>query len=343
VRDRVISEEIRPYLFGGQADITAMDWSFAYLSKACQTANPPMYCLAVPLLGGLSIGSLVGPTVTGNAGGGVTPIHAYVSALSSTGEVSVTSLLGTINRGSGYTVTGLNAGTGIIGYRVYLGNNVSWTWNDYPAGAGTIDTRTAYSLNSGTATGPPTAVTGLLTRIFCYDLVLKAWSVVDLPFPIYSLKQIRAAGTQPITLMGGARDGALRRWQAGETTWDAGATNEGAASTSVNYSFRSPEVFNANPTDRVYFRRLLIRGVVNNGTSGTSASLSVKVTVDGSDQPTIVAKEIDLGSGQFESAVDIGVSGLNANATISGSGLVEIDSVDWHAVPKPAGALQSIQ
>jgi hypothetical protein len=52
VRDRLISEEIRPYLFGGEPDIVPLDWNYAWFSKGAQCAIPPMYMLAIPIQSG---------------------------------------------------------------------------------------------------------------------------------------------------------------------------------------------------------------------------------------------------------------------------------------------------
>ena len=66
VRDKVISEEIRPYLFPSNdnnlSDIVPMDQNYSYSSYGFQTANPPMYCLAVPV---------------GTSGGKLTRIFCY--------------------------------------------------------------------------------------------------------------------------------------------------------------------------------------------------------------------------------------------------------------------------
>lgn len=47
VGDTLISEEVRPYLFG-RDDITAIDWSHVSVSYATQAQNPPLYICACP-------------------------------------------------------------------------------------------------------------------------------------------------------------------------------------------------------------------------------------------------------------------------------------------------------
>jgi hypothetical protein len=65
---------------------------------------------------------------------------------------------------------------------------------------------------------------GQLTRLFCFDLVLKAWVIVDLPFPISTMSQFRGQATNPITIFGGYQDALISRWQAGDQVWLQNAT-----------------------------------------------------------------------------------------------------------------------
>jgi hypothetical protein len=63
VTDQLLSDAIRPYLFAVNdrttADINFMDPSWAPFSYADLTANPPMYCCAIPVgQGGNSLGAL---------------------------------------------------------------------------------------------------------------------------------------------------------------------------------------------------------------------------------------------------------------------------------------------
>jgi hypothetical protein len=117
VKDEVMSEQIRPYLFPTDdqifADITSIDSNWIGVAWAAQTANPPMYCVAVPV--------------------GIT--------------------------------------------------------------------------------------NGQLTRIFCFDLVMKAWTIVDLPFPISTMSQFKGEATNPITVFGAFSDATITRWQAGDEEW----------------------------------------------------------------------------------------------------------------------------
>jgi hypothetical protein len=65
---------------------------------------------------------------------------------------------------------------------------------------------------------------GALTRGLVYDMVMRTWSVVDLPFSISCVYQARPVASNPITLFGGFQDGLLHRWQGGDTQWLQGAS-----------------------------------------------------------------------------------------------------------------------
>ena len=117
---------------------------------------------------------------------------------------------------------------------------------------------------------------GGLTRIFCYDLVLKQWAVVDLPFAISCVKQIRSPGTIPITVAGGASDATLRRFFAGDLLWDDGSQ--------VQWSFRAAELFQEGGSAKMFYRRLVLRG-----TNALNSSLVVNVSLQG-ERPGDVAR-----------------------------------------------------
>jgi len=178
---------------------------------------------------------------------------------------------------------------------------------------------------------------GGLSRLFCYDLVVKQWAVIDIPIQISCLKQIRTPGTIPITVAGGANDGALRRLFSGDQTWDDGSQ--------VQWSFRSSELYQEGGSAKMFFRRLVLRG-----TNALNSNLVVTVGLQGSD--TVMGRGAGRtvlggpgGATQWELRVDIMRDAENANAQISGSGPVQIqiESLDWHVYPKPSGTPVTIQ
>jgi hypothetical protein len=171
---------------------------------------------------------------------------------------------------------------------------------------------------------------GALTRILCYDLVLKAWAVVDLPFSISTMSQFRTVSANPVTVIGGFNDGALSRWQAGDIAWDIGATGVRSPS-AVKWSIGTPVVASNDPDQKLYVRRINIRGVNTNST----APLTVTLITDGITLPPYVSQVLPRGN--FEIEIGVGLTVLQAMATIAGIGDVEIYGWSWGIVPKTAG------
>jgi hypothetical protein len=339
VRDRLLSEEIRPYIFGGQPDISPVDWNFAYFAKAAQTTSPPMYCCAVPLVPTNTL--LNGASVAvGNFFGSTLPLGTYfvrVQEILGNGTTFLSPELGPlVIGGSNEIVVTLPQPTpGISKWRIFYGigsGNETQYQDVIPSSSNTVHIRTP-----GTA-GTFTSLNGALTRILCYDLVLKAWTIVDVPFQISVLKQFRSIGTIPVTTMAGFSDGAVRRWLGGaglDPQWDAGATNAGAPSLDVQWLVTTPQLFGRDASDRVYFRDLSIRG------TGTASNMKAIINTVGMSAPSIsvtAALAGLIGLPDYVSYFDIAQTAIDANATIQGSGVIEIQSIDWRVVPKAIGA-----
>lgn len=245
VRDKLISEEIRPYLFGGevqQADIIGVDFSFAYFAKGVQSTTPPMYFCVAPIL-------------TNTLGYG-------------------------------------DAGYGDGGY----GDSSS---------------------------------SGAMQRVFCYDLVLKAWMIIDLPWPISALTSVRVGEGKPLLLAGRSDIGTVERLQSNDVTWDSGTS----ASAPVEWSARLNDIFLEGSSQRAFFRQLTLRGQSLDPT--LPAMITVSLTLDGIDYPPIdYFIEPQPGSTQFQIDVDIMVNAQVAHVALSGIGRLVIDAIDWAAVPK---------
>ena len=235
VQDFVISEEMRPFLFPSNAsedsDITILDSNFQSSMWGFQTAQPPMFCAAIPI---------------GSSG-------------------------------------------------------------------------------------------GQLTRILCYDLVLKAWTApIDLPFPISTASQFVTNIANPVTTFGGFSDGCLSRWQAGDPVWDVGAT--GARNPSnVNWSVKFPEAFSQSTDQKLNCRRVAIRGF----SSGNGAGfITVTPVVNGKSKP---AKPYTIPtSGDFEVFSSFMLDGQRFSAIIAGSGQVELSRPSYHVSDKAIGAARVI-
>lgn len=236
VEDRVVSEEIRPFLFPtndfNESDIVVLDSNFQAGMWGFQTANPPMFCAAVPI---------------GNSG-------------------------------------------------------------------------------------------GQLTRIFCFDLVLKAWGApVDLPFPISTAAQFTTISANPVTILGGFSDGLLSRWQAGDDDWDTGATGARTPS-AVLWSVKLPEVASQGADQKLNCRRLVIRGISTD--VDDVSPITVTPVVNGVSKPTQTYPIPTLGD--FEVFASFMRDGLRFSAIIAGQGQLELDRFAFHIFEKSVGAARVI-
>jgi hypothetical protein len=173
---------------------------------------------------------------------------------------------------------------------------------------------------------------GQLTRIFCYDLVLKAWAIVDLPFAISCMAQVQPSTSTPITLLGGYLDGCLQRWQSGDVQWYTG----GFLAQNVSWSFRTLTIASQNSDQRIYLRRLALRGT-NSGAAGT---ISVQTNRD--RYPQLLVNYPIKATRDFDIFSDIGLTGLRFDSIISGSVHTEIDGATWHLEPRPIGSIAGV-
>jgi len=228
VSDRVISEEIRPYLFGGieqDSDLIPVDMTYVYLSKSAQSTNPPMYMCALPLSG-----------------------------------------------------------------------------DD-----------------------------GDLTRIFCYDLIMKAWIVIDLPWAITAMNRVRIGEGSPLVLAG-KTDGTVQRMQTGDTTWGG---------TTIAWSFQTQDVFGEGGSQKIFYREMVLRG---HGTISQAQKMKIVPTVDGVTQAALIGDIISQGtnSNLFEVRVTLWLNGQMCHLEISGTGQCVIDSIDWMIEPKSSSGRRII-
>jgi hypothetical protein len=173
---------------------------------------------------------------------------------------------------------------------------------------------------------------GELTRLFCYDLVFKAWGIADLPFPIASMSQFRTVSANPVTVLGGFFDGCLSRWQAGDIQWDTGGSGARVPS-NVAWSFRTNRVASQEVNQRIFCRRL----VVNGNNSGAAGTLTVAVYKKGVLQQTmtfrIPANRI------FDVDCPVGFSDKDFDAVISSSIHGDVHGVTYEIEPRPAGVV----
>jgi len=172
---------------------------------------------------------------------------------------------------------------------------------------------------------------GALTRLFCYDLVMKSWAVIDLPWAITTLSTNSAGEGYPLVLCCRASDGSIQRMQAGDVNWD----NGGTAPSNVNWSMRSPDIFGEGSSQRLFIEMVTIRGY---GSVGMVASIIANLWLDGKN---IGAQAIDVvpqaGGNLFEIRVAIFLNGYRAHLDLSGNGggaAGTIDALDWFVTPK---------
>ncbi len=174
---------------------------------------------------------------------------------------------------------------------------------------------------------------GQLTRIMLYDLILKCWAApVDLPFPIGCMAQVQPVTSNPLTILGGFNDGALQRWQAGDVLWYTGG---GAAQMEVAWSVRSVTMASQNSSQRIWARKLMIRGTGSNVDTDPAILINVQIRSSGIVQTSINYAASNLGDFDIDAA--IGLTGIRFDAVISGTDHLELDGWDWAIEPRPFG------
>jgi hypothetical protein len=178
---------------------------------------------------------------------------------------------------------------------------------------------------------------GQLTRLFCYDLVMKAWAVLNLPWASDSLAALAVGEGSPLVLAGKS-DGTVQRLQAGDRNWDQGAEDQSA----VQWSFRTPDVFGEGQTQRIFYEQATITGY---GSVAMVQSIIAALWLDGTNLGSCAIDVVPQGDSMFVVRVNIMRSGQRAHLDVSGNnggaGGV-IDSVDWAVVPKSAQARRII-
>lgn len=175
---------------------------------------------------------------------------------------------------------------------------------------------------------------GKLTRIFCYDLVLKSWTTpVDLPFPISTIAQFKPLSAIAVTILGTFDDGCLHRWQAGDNLW-APSIDGGLTPQQVSWSLETPMLFNQKSQGgRLYCRQMVMRGKLTDPSSVINVSLEIQGEVAVASQGTLY----NLGSdGTFTLITAVDEKFTNLDFLISGKGAVEIQSFDPQTAPLSA-------
>ncbi len=165
---------------------------------------------------------------------------------------------------------------------------------------------------------------GKLTRIFCYDLVLKGWIVVDLPFAISTVYQAISITSTPVTVLGTFDDGAIHRWQAGDSLWDNSIDSPGPAQ--VKWSVECPLILNKQSQGgRLYCRQIVVRGQLTDPT----ATVNVSIELQGELAIPLYGQQINYGQdGTFSINAPVNEKVTNFSPIISGAGAIEVSNVD---------------
>jgi hypothetical protein len=129
-------------------------------------------------------------------------------------------------------------------------------------------------------------------------------------------------GEPPVVFAGGFWDTTVRRLFSNAPDWDG---------VPIDWKMRTTEVYNQGGDVRVFYRRLRIRG------SG-DGPIQITPNYDGFDDVTLPAVFRALGGNQFMAEAGLMAEAVNCHADIEGQGQVLINSLDFHAVPKPIGA-----
>lgn len=179
---------------------------------------------------------------------------------------------------------------------------------------------------------------GQLTRMFCYDLVMKSWTVIDLPWGIESLAALATGEGYPLVLAG-KFDGTIQRLQSGDLNWDQGDINQ----STVQWSFRSPDLFGEGSTQRLFYQQATIRGY---GSPAMVSSILASLWLDGQNLGPLAGDIVPQGgSNLFEIRFSIFRNGERAHIDFSGNNggaAGVIDSIDWAVSPKSALARRII-
>jgi hypothetical protein len=181
--------------------------------------------------------------------------------------------------------------------------------------------------------GSPGSSNGALTRIMCFDLVLKAWAIVDLPFSVSTMLGVVTVSTIPITLFGSFNDGTLQRWQAGDVTW-ATAISGSNTPGQIAWSLRSPTTSSKDAAERLYLRRSV---VIGQQTQAAPSTMNIQTRNGG---VVFGNQNIPMPlSGDFQVQAAGGQTGRRFDSIISGVGLVTVDSISYDLQPRPVGVL----
>jgi hypothetical protein len=162
-----------------------------------------------------------------------------------------------------------------------------------------------------------------LTRLFAYDLIRRGWTRFTLPVPIASMNLYFAPGVFPTIHVGGASDGKIYRFFAGDRQDDG---------VDIAWSVKTRAYFTVNQMEPTFWRRAQI-----NLEGEPNQTITVTPYVDGearAEQPFTIPNS-DEDDVETVLSPDIMEVGNRAQLFVAGSGRAALRGIELQAVPKP--------
>jgi hypothetical protein len=181
---------------------------------------------------------------------------------------------------------------------------------------------------NGTPNGRP------MTRLFCLDIVLKAWTICDLPWPISAIKQIFVTGSTalPLTVSVGYYDGVLRQLFNNANSGWADTPSIGTA-TPVAWSVRPAMIANKSVAELLYLDMIYLHG--KGQPNPISIQLLINQVPNGFDVMKLISPPAQRGQ-DWQAFMPYHQIGDTFEADFKGTGPILIESFDWEVVPQPA-------
>lgn len=187
-----------------------------------------------------------------------------------------------------------------------------------------------------------------LTRVFCYDLVRRAWSILSYPMAISTMALHLHAGAPPHLLFGDFADGQIQH------TFDGGRNDNGIP---ISCQGLLHPVSGSSPQANSYFRRVVLKVTdVTEGQQIDCLFIVGPVTRNPARQiqkTAVVPVTVGLGLGwglqpwgtspygglqintEADLTVDLGVIGTNLRPQFTWAGPLRLRGVEYHQRQKP--------
>jgi hypothetical protein len=196
--------------------------------------------------------------------------------------------------------------------------------------------------------------TGALDRVFCYDLIRRAWTILQYPYPIGTLATILVPGALPSVLLGEWTGGGPGTGGAVRRIFNEADDDDGVA---ISWQVRPRPLMVRFPADRLYARRLQLTwgGVTAAQNVTVTMALSpgnrvARWTIPVSATGTGAAQGWSLGGWGQEpwgstvpvvqvsdtmNAIDVHQLATLAVVELTGAGRLRLRGLEWQVRPKP--------